>query len=358
MNVDYLRRHATVLGYAREKGFGGLVAGEPQNVYYLTGFWGEAFAVLTGDGTSLVVPGLEFERAKEAASSVEVVGSERGANIFNKVKERLGPNRAVVDNVDAMTFNRLSSFLSGGVTVDPEALMLSRRTKDEAEQAFLVEGGKVMDRLYEVTAELLAPGTDERSVAAAAIEEMMRLKADPPAYASTLNPLIVASGPNGALPHAYTTERRMERGDFVVCDYVLRYGGYVVDATRTFAVGEVSDVMKESYDAVLRSQEAGLQAAKVGARTSDVDSACRDLLASRGLAEYFVHGTGHGVGLDVHEAPFVRKGDQEVLKENYAVTIEPGVYFKGKYGVRIEDSIIVKERPVVLTHYPKTLTSL
>jgi len=356
LKIEYARRHKNVLEYARNRGFEAVFAGEPQNIYYLTGFWGEASVIVTADEASLVVPALELERARESAPEVSVIGSDRGADMLNKVKEKIGSRKAIIDNVDVATFNRFASILPSGLTADPEGLMTSRKVKDDAELAFLAEGGKVMDRLYEVTAELLSPGIDERTVAAAILEEMIRMKADPPAYANTLNPLIVATGPNGSFPHAYTTERKVEKGDFVVCDYVLRYFGYVVDATRTFAVGAVSEEMKRSYDAVLQAQLAGIGAMKIGAKTDDVDRAVRSRLSKEGLEQYFVHGTGHGVGLDVHEGPFIRRGDQEVLKENMAVTVEPGVYFKGRYGVRIEDSLIVKEKPLLLTHFTKSLT--
>ncbi|HVP23130.1 MAG TPA: Xaa-Pro peptidase family protein [Conexivisphaerales archaeon] len=355
MNVDHSRRHRSVLDYARAKGFDAVLVGEPQNVYYLTGFWGEATVVVGQEGCSIIVPALEFERAKESSSGVEVIGSDRGADMARKIKERVEARKCLIDNVDVSTFNRLSSMVPPGLTADPDALMSSRIVKDEAEISFLVEGGKVMDKLYEVTADLLSPGTDERTVAAAVIDEMIRLKADPPAYASTLNPLIVASGANGSLPHAYTTERKMERGDFVVCDYVLRYGGYVVDATRTFAIESASDQMERSYDVVLDSQLAGIDATRPGVVAEEVDRAVRVPLAKAGMEELFVHGTGHGVGLDVHEAPFIRRGSPEVLREGMAVTVEPGVYVKGKYGVRIEDSLIVGAKPQILTHFPKSL---
>ncbi|MGA1974738.1 MAG: aminopeptidase P family protein [Conexivisphaerales archaeon] len=358
MKVDYARRHSRVLGYARSKGFETVLAGEPQNIYYLTGFWGEASVIVTGDGACLVVPALELERARASAPDVQVIGGERGADLMSKVKEKVGTRKALFDDVDVVTFNRFASFLPSGLVADPDVILQSRVVKDDVEVSFLVEGGKVMDKLYGITEELLSPGVDERTVAAAILEEMIRMKADPPAYANTLNPLIVAAGANGALPHAYTSERKVEEGDFVVCDYVLRYGGYVVDATRTFAIGSVSDEMKRSYDAVLKAQQAGIDAVRIGAKTDDVDRAVRLHLAKQGLEEYFVHGTGHGVGLDVHEAPFIRRGGQEVLREDMAVTVEPGVYFKAKYGVRIEDSVVVRERPLILTHYSKALTSL
>ena len=237
--------------------------------------------------------------------------------------------------------------------------MQSRRVKDEAELACLVEGGKVMDRLYEVTAELLSPGIGERTVAAAIVEEMMRLKADPPAYLATLNPLIVATGADGSLPHAYTSERKVEKGDFVVCDYVLRYGGYVVDATRTFGIGWVSAEMKRSYEAVLRAQLIGIHAAKIGARTGDVDKAVRGHLTGEGLGDYFVHGTGHGVGIAVHEAPAISPRAEGILEEGMVITVEPGIYLPNQGGVRLEDMVLIgRTGGEIMTHLRKELLQI
>lgn len=331
---------------------------DPRNVYYLTGFWGEAFVALTSEEATLVVPALEHQRASEAAVQSDVVASERGAAMYETVKERLGGRKVLTDDMEASSFCRFSKMLDGRVEVDPEVLLQPRRVKDDWELSQLMEGGRVMDHLYRVTAEVLSPGKSEREVAAYVLAEMVRSKADPPAYPSTLNPLIVASGPNGALPHAYTTEKKVDRGEFVVCDYTLRFGGYVVDATRTFAVGPVSDEMKRSYDAVLGAQLAGISVAKAGIKASDVDKACRDHLAEFGLADRFVHGTGHGVGLDVHEPPWVSKGSEEVLQKDNTVTIEPGVYIPGRYGVRIEDTVVVKDKAEPLTHYAKELVSI
>jgi Xaa-Pro aminopeptidase/Xaa-Pro dipeptidase len=358
MNPPYSGRRSAVLLYAQSKGFDGVLVGEPQNLYYLTGFWGEAFVVLTPQGTSLVVPALELDRAQSSVTDTEVVASDRGPDIYKKVKEKVGNNRMLTDDIPASTFALLSEILPTGTKVDPDALLISRRVKDEAEIELMVQGGRVMDRLYDVTAEILSPGVDERTVAGSVLDEMVRLRADPPAYSSTLNPLIVATGANGSLPHAYTTDRKVERGDFVVCDYVLRFGGYVVDATRTFAVGSPTPEMVKAYDAVFSAQAAGLEATRVGAKTDDVDRACRGYLERRGLGQYFVHGTGHGIGLDVHEPPWVRKDDKEVLKRNVAITVEPGVYMSGRFGVRIEDSVIVADRPLVLTRYTKELLNL
>jgi len=131
------------------------------------------------------------------------------------------------------------------------------------------------------------------------------------------------------------------KGDMIVVDLTLRYGGYIADATRTFALVSATSEMKKVYDIVRQSQQAGINAVNDGSICGDVDTACRNVIEESGYAKYFIHSTGHGIGLDVHEPPWLRMKNQEVLKTNMAITIEPGIYFKDKFGVRIEDSIIV-----------------
>jgi Xaa-Pro aminopeptidase/Xaa-Pro dipeptidase len=127
----------------------------------------------------------------------------------------------------------------------------------------------------------------------------------------------------------------------IVVDLTLRYFGYIADATRTFALVSVTSEMKKIYDIVKQAQQAGIDAVNDGVMCGQVDAACRDLIEKYGYAKYFVHSTGHGIGLDVHEPPWLRMRNQELLKKNMAVTIEPGIYLKDKFGIRIEDSVIV-----------------
>jgi Xaa-Pro aminopeptidase/Xaa-Pro dipeptidase len=145
----------------------------------------------------------------------------------------------------------------------------------------------------------------------------------------------------------------------IVVDLTLRHQGYIADATRTFALGKPTAEMRQVYEIVRESQKAGLDAASAGKTTGQVDEACRDVIRKRGFEKYFIHSTGHGIGLDVHEPPWLRPNSNEVLREKMAVTVEPGIYLDGKFGVRIEDSIIVTAgRPKVLNRYTKELVVL
>ncbi len=177
-------------------------------------------------------------------------------------------------------------------------------------------------------------------------------------YKSTLNPLIIAGGPNGALPHAQVTQRKFKKGDLVVTDLTLRYMGYVSDATRTFAVGKISTQANEAYEIVKESQKLGLKAVKPNVDCKDVDFACRKYIEEKNYGQYFIHSTGHGIGLEVHELPTVSYRSETKLKENMAITVEPGIYIENKFGIRIEDSLIVKDRPVVMHKFTKDLVTI
>jgi Xaa-Pro aminopeptidase/Xaa-Pro dipeptidase len=143
----------------------------------------------------------------------------------------------------------------------------------------------------------------------------------------------------------------------IVVDLTLRHAGYIADATRTFALGSATAEMKKVYSIVQESQKAGLDAARAGATCGRVDAACRDLIAEQGYEKLFIHSTGHGIGLDVHEPPWLRMKNAEALKANMAVTVEPGIYIENKFGVRIEDSVIIAKggRPQVLNRFTKDL---
>ncbi|PIY89963.1 MAG: Xaa-Pro aminopeptidase, partial [Nitrosopumilales archaeon CG_4_10_14_0_8_um_filter_34_8] len=177
-------------------------------------------------------------------------------------------------------------------------------------------------------------------------------------YKSTLNPLIIAGGPNGSLPHAQVTDRKFKKGDLVVVDLTLRYKGYVSDATRTFAIGKISPEEKQVYEIVKESQKLGLESVKPNVSCKDVDSTCRKYIEEQNYGKYFIHSTGHGIGLEVHELPTISYRSETKLKENMAITVEPGIYIPNKFGVRIEDSLIVKDKLIILHKFTKDLIAI
>jgi Xaa-Pro aminopeptidase len=351
-------RRSAVLEHTAKTGCDTVAAFEPENVFYLTGFWGEAIAVCTKEGTKLIAPRLEYSRAVQSSIDCEVVPTERGSELLASFVSNIKGRKACTDCSDYGTVEQIRK-LEGNVTVDTEPFFQARSIKDEAEMKVIAKASRILDRLYEICEDEIRPGVSERELQAKLIFEAMKMGANPPSYKSTLNPLIIAGGPNGALPHAEVTGRKFKSRDMIVVDLTLRHRGYIADATRTFALSSATKEMEHVYRIVQESQKAGLDAARAGVTCGQVDAACRDVIREKGYEKYFIHSAGHGIGLDVHEPPWVRMKNEEVLKANMAVTVEPGIYLENRFGVRIEDSILITEgRPKVLNRYTKDLVVL
>lgn len=351
-------RRSTILQHAKQTGCNVVAAFEPENVFYLTGFWGEAIAVCAEKGTVLIAPKLEYGRAGKTSIDCEVVSTERGSKLISTFVSHIKNNKACTDCSDYSTVESIRK-QGADIVVNTEPFFQTRRIKDKAEIKIIAKASHILDKLYEICEEEIKIGLSERDLQAKLIYEAMKMGANPPSYKSTLNPLIIASGPNGALPHAEVTSRKFRKGDMMVIDLTLRHAGYIADATRTFALGSATEEMRKVYSIVQESQKAGLEVAKAGATCGQVDAACRDLIAERGFETHFIHSTGHGIGLDVHEPPWLRMNNSEELKPNMAVTVEPGIYIANKFGVRIEDSIIVSSgMPQMLNTFTKDLIVL
>jgi Xaa-Pro aminopeptidase len=229
-----------------------------------------------------------------------------------------------------------------------------RMVKGEDEIALLREACAISDRAFAGLLTVLRPGMTEREAAIALERGMVDLGAERPAFDS-----IVASGPNGAIPHHRPGDRVLERGDLVTFDFGALYGGYHADITRTVALGEPADWQREVYDLVRAAQQAGVDAAMPGAETRMVDAAARDVIKDAGHGEHFTHGLGHGVGLEIHEAPLMGYDKTGKLRDRVPITAEPGVYLAGRGGVRIEDTLVVRASgPELLTETTKELLVL
>lgn len=349
-------RRSSLLFHSRQAGFDAIAALEPENVFYLTGFWGEAIAVSTESGTKLIAPRLEFSRAQKTSIDCEVIPTERGSELIAAFAAELAGLRTCTDCTDHLTVEAARKH-GAQIEVSTDPFFQARRLKDEGEIRTISKAARILDKLYAICTEEIRGGVSERDLQAKLVYEAMKMGANPPSYKSTLNPLIIAGGPNGALPHAEVTGRRFRRGDMIVVDLTLRHAGYIADATRTFVLGSATAEMKKVYEVVRESQKAGLAAARAGTTCGDVDEACRKVIRESGREDLFIHSTGHGIGLDVHEPPWLRMKNAEELRPSMAVTVEPGIYVKNKFGVRIEDSIIVTEgMPKVLNRFTKELT--
>ncbi|MGB8935973.1 MAG: Xaa-Pro peptidase family protein [Candidatus Nitrosopolaris sp.] len=335
-------RRSRLIDIASGKGFNAVAAFQPENVFYLTNFWGEAIAICSNDRTKLIVPKLEASRAEQDSKDCEIIFSDRGFQLIDTFINEAKDKVICTDDADYSTVQAIQTRSSEKhFIVNPDTLVEGRMIKDESEIYAISKAAKVLDDLYEICTHEVKIGLSERTLQAKLIFEAMQMDANTACHKSTLNPLIIAGGPNGALPHSQISDRKFVDGDMVVVDLTLRYAFYIADATRTFALGRTRPETKEAYEVVKQSQQVGIDYAKEGVLCEQVDKECRALISNRGYGNQFIHSTGHGIGLSIHEPPWLRNPNQQVLRRNMAVTIEPGIYIDGKFGVRIEDSIIV-----------------
>ena len=352
------QRRKNLLKHAQKIDCDTLVTFEPENLFYMTGFWGEAIGLLEKNGkTTIIAPELEVGRAKDESEDCNVITAERGSGLLSTLIEKIKKNHVCTDCQNYSTMLSLKKSIKH-LKSSTEPFYDARIIKDEKEIKILKKASKIIDEMFTICSKKMQVGQKESELQTILMTYAMEQGMFDTGYASTLNPLIIAGGPNGALPHAQVSQRKFKKGDLVVTDLTLRYKGYVSDATRTFALGKISSQANEAYEIVKESQKLGLQSVKPNIDCKDVDFACRKYIEEKNYGKYFIHSTGHGIGLEVHEFPTVSYRSDTKLKENMAITVEPGIYIENKFGIRIEDSLIVKDRPIIMHKFTKDLLTI
>jgi Xaa-Pro aminopeptidase len=332
------------------------------NVRYLTGFTGSNGSLLVpADGPDvLATDGRYTTQAAVQAPDVELLIERATATALAGRAGQRGARRMGVESHDVTVdlFGLLGRAAEGVELLSlRRAVERQREIKDDDEVALLREACSIADRAL---AGMLADGglragRSEREVGRDLDSRMLDLGAHAPSFET-----IVASGPNSAIPHHRPTDRVLERGDFVKLDFGATYGGYHSDMTRTVVLGEPADWQREVYELVAAAQAAGRAALAPGAELKGIDAAARRVIDGAGRGEAFAHGLGHGVGLEIHEAPALGPLSVGTLADRVAVTVEPGVYLPGRGGVRIEDTLVVHggTDPELLTTTTKDLVVL
>lgn len=352
------QRRKNLLKYAKEIDCDTLVTFEPENLFYMTGFWGEAIGLLEKNGkTTIIAPELEVGRAKEESEDCDVITAERGTGLISPLIKKIKKNNVCTDCQNYPIMMSLKKSIPK-IKSSTEPFYDSRIIKDEKEIQILKKASKIIDEMFQLCSKKMKVGQKESELQTILMTYAMEQEMFDTGYKSTLNPLIIAGGPNGALPHAQVTQRKFKKGDLVVADLTLRYKGYVSDATRTFVLGKISSQANEAYEIVKESQKLGLKAVKPGVCCKDIDLACRKYIEEKNYGQYFIHSTGHGIGLEVHELPCISYRSDTKLKKNMAITVEPGIYIENKFGIRIEDSLIVKDKPLVMHKFTKDLVTI
>jgi Xaa-Pro aminopeptidase/Xaa-Pro dipeptidase len=320
----------------------------PEDIYYYSRYWGEGFLIITqGKASKLIVPKLEYFRALETSIDCDIIESERGKSLAESFLNLLGTEVSVFyGGINYWIIEEITRKIGKSkLKLDSEALRQVRQIKDSYEIERIQKASNIIDRLYEVAINEIKLNISEEEIQSTLVCEAMRLGARFPAYQFTSNPLIVASGPNGSFPHSETSSRKIQDGDLIVLDITLSYDHYISDATRTIGIGNVSKEKKEVYEIVNQAQQKGIEKIATANDFSEIDTVCRNLIRDAGYGENFIHSTGHGIGLEVHELPWVRQNYISKISENMTITIEPGIYISNRFGVRIEDSLLIKSAP-------------
>ncbi len=360
MEANYTNRRKAVTRELQARGLDCLVVTHPANWYYLTGFTGESGALVVGkDGTKLLTDGRFTVQAKNETRGVKIelqkgsLYAALGELLRKERVEKFGfdPGRITVEQWQ--TLKKGAGAKSKGVKAGRIVEGLRMR-KDAGELAVMRKAGLLADEVLERAIQMLRPGVKESEVGAEIEYQMRKRGASGPSFET-----IVASGWRAALPHARPTAKLLRKNELVVLDLGVILGHYCSDMTRTVYMGRAPKRVRGWYKAVQEAQAAGVAAVKAGVSCGMVDGATREVLKKSGLEQYFVHSTGHGLGLEVHEEPRVARGQAFRLEPGNVITIEPGVYVEGVGGIRIEDDVAVSARGnEILTRVKRDLIEL
>jgi Xaa-Pro aminopeptidase len=346
-------------------GVSGLLVTHVADVRYLSGFTGSSAALaVTRRGARLFTDGRYKSQAgvEVQAAKVEIVTGAPAAAAVQWLSAQPGMDHAGFDPAwtTVAELSRWKAGLASGLRRKfllplGEPLVESLRlTKDPDELAIMRQSALLGCKLFDHILEFLRPGLREIDIAAELEHQARVLGAEGMSFET-----IVASGPRSALPHGRATTRRLPRRGFLTLDFGVILKGYCSDMTRTVYFGTPKPKERSAYEAVLEAQQAAVAAVGSGVKCGDVDEAARSVLRTAGLAEAFSHSTGHGVGLEIHEPPRVGTGQTTELRPGMVVTIEPGIYLEGEFGIRIEDMVAVtRTGGEVLTPAPKVLIEL
>ncbi|MFL5891337.1 MAG: aminopeptidase P family protein [Solirubrobacterales bacterium] len=311
------------------------------NLRWLTGFTGTSGLVVIGSEERIFFTDFRYaERAaREVAQDIERVVIERGliSDAAKRLHGRVGYDDA---HTSVKNLGRLTELAPEGVELVPAGGLVERlrRHKDEAELAAIAEAARLTDQVYEWVFSQDLVGRTERDVMLAIHQRMRELGAEDPSF-----PAIVGAGENSALPHHESSDREIGAREILLIDMGAIVDGYCSDGTRTVATGELDNETREVYEVVRLAQVESLEAIRKGVSGPEADAVAREKIIAAGYGEEFGHGLGHGVGIQVHEAPRLSKRSEDILAPGDVVTVEPGIYLQGRFGVRIEDLVTVTD---------------
>jgi Xaa-Pro aminopeptidase len=344
--MNYRLRQQNLRDHLATTQFDALLVSHLPNIRYLCGFTGSSGLLLVEESGSVLFTDVRYDTQAHAEVKGAKVVIARQA-VLSAAADRIAALRGKqtiaieADHVTVSDRKRLNDLLPTHLRLKNASSLVerARMVKDEDELAVIGSAVNLGAKLFDRALEVIRPGVKESDVAAEMEYAARRAGAEEMSFST-----IIASGERSALPHGRASDKPIKAGGFVVCDFGVILDGYCSDQTRTVWVGSVSEDARVAYEAVLEAQLAAIAAVRPGVSVGEVDGAARKVLRKRGLGRYFTHSTGHGVGLEIHEAPRLAAGQKAVLQAGMVITIEPGVYFPGKWGVRIEDTVTVTAR--------------
>jgi Xaa-Pro dipeptidase len=357
-------RIAALKKEGKKVGIGAFLVTSEKNMKYFAGFSTlaiERFAAIvipveTGVPV-VIVPELEKTKAKKSPLKQirSYSDSESPALLLNKTVKELRPEKATlgVEGTLPLKFYQMLAAASSKMKTEDASNIFSqlRCIKSNQELEMIEKAANIVAEGIKAGIEFTKPGLTELAISSQ-IEQTIKKNGG-----ESVPFCLVLSGPNSALPHGETSNRKISQRDVVLMDVGAVYEGYYGDLTRTIFVGEATKKQKEVYDVVAQAQEAAIRSVKPNIRAEEVDAAARKVIENAGYGEYFTHRTGHGLGLEVHEEPYIVQGNKTALRPGMAFTIEPGIYFFEEFGVRIEDNIAVSQsKGKMLSHISKELT--
>jgi Xaa-Pro aminopeptidase len=360
MSAEHSKRRKALLAQLQEHKLDALLVTHPPNWFYLTGFTGESGVLIVSDKrTVLITDGRFSVQARQETRGVKIELQQgplyrfAGAFLQKIAPRRLGYDANQLSVTQLNTLRKAMGSKSRGIPAVGLVERLRMR-KDARELAIMRKAAVLAGEVLEGVLKLVKPGVREFELATELEYQMKRRGASGASFET-----IVASGPRGALPHARPTAKKLRKNELVVLDLGAILGHYCSDMTRTVHLGRASGRVRGWYRSVQAAQEAAVAAVRSGVTCGEVDAAAREVLTKNGLEQYFVHSTGHGLGLEVHEDPRVARGQAVRLEAGNVITIEPGVYVEGVGGIRIEDDVVVQAgRNEVLTRVRRDLIEL
>ena len=326
---------------------------------YALGFHGEGLLLITRDGAHYSTDGRYIEAAEEQVTGTKIVCTSHEKThtaLAAEFIQKAGLKKTGFEDGE-LAWKTVKSYQEKLPTeLIPAQNLISelRASKDADELACMRRAQKITDESFLAILDYIRPGQTEQEIAARLVYEMMRRGGEKVSF----DP-IVAAGPSGSRPHAVPTERKVENGMFITMDFGCKWNGYCSDMTRTVALGKPTEEMRQVYAAVLAAQEAGISVARAGIPGKEVDAAARRVLDEAGYGEYFAHSFGHSLGLDIHEKPNAARTEETPLPCGAVISAEPGIYIPGRFGVRVEDVIVIQEDGCFdVTRSPKQLLIL